>query len=228
MISLDWPLSLNSDHDNAWALMPAAQDARTPERMARFRFPNGLKDTAMDHWFFSNQKNFIRSLFLSVVLGVGIGEQAHAESAPNLSLSLSLDAVTETIRACEIKGYKVTVSIVDPDGVIKVQARSDGSPIHSQRFSFRKAFTIVSMGPMFGVDSSSALVKTISASPQGLSNVQSGAADLLFLPGAVLIKAGKEAIGAIGVSGAPSSLEDEACALAGIAKIQNQLEVGSK
>ena len=71
------------------------------------------------------------------------------------------------------------------DGVIKVQARGDGSPIHSQRFLFRKAFTAVSMGPMFGVDTTSALVKTISQFPQGLSNVQAGSTDLLFLPGAV-------------------------------------------
>jgi uncharacterized protein GlcG (DUF336 family) len=77
---------------------------------------------------------------------------------------------------------------------------------------------------MFAVDTSSSLVKTIAAFPQGLANVQSGSTDLLFLAGASLIKAGKETIGAIGVSGAPSSADDEACAQAGISRIQTRLD----
>jgi uncharacterized protein GlcG (DUF336 family) len=160
----------------------------------------------------------------TVILGVSHTSLAKAESTVMLPLSLSMEAVSETIRACDAKGYKVAVTVVDPDGVIKVEARGDGSPIHSQRFSYRKAYTIVSMGPMFAVDTSSSLVKTIAAFPQGLANVQSGSTDLLFLAGASLIKAGKETIGAIGVSGAPSSADDEACAQAGISRIQTRLD----
>jgi uncharacterized protein GlcG (DUF336 family) len=113
----------------------------------------------------------------------------------------------------------VAVTVVDTDGVVKAQVRGDGSPIHSQRFSFRKAYTIVSMGPEFGVDNSSALIKLLANSAMGLSNIASGSTDLLFLPGAVLIKSGNKAIGAIGVSGAPLSSEDEVCAQAGVAKL---------
>jgi uncharacterized protein GlcG (DUF336 family) len=138
-----------------------------------------------------------------------------------------MEALTETVQSCAVKGYNVAVTVVDTDGVIKVEARGDGSPIHSQRFSFRKAFTIVSMGPMFGVDSSGALVEFLSTNPAGITNIESGSTDLLFLPGAVLVKSGKDAIGAIGVSGAPLSTEDELCAQAGIAKIRNRLEGGS-
>lgn len=168
-------------------------------------------------------------LFLTAVMGIAVvslKSPAHAESVPSLPLSLSLDAVNEAIRVCNVKGFKVTVTVVDPDGIIKVQARSDGTPIHSQQFSFRKAYTMVSTGPMLSVDTSSALIRALSASPQGLTNVQSGATPLLFLPGAALMRSGKNNIGAIGVSGAPSSLEDEACALSGIAKIQNRLDAG--
>ncbi len=168
-----------------------------------------------------------RGLLFTLAFGIVVAApftHARADSATVLPLSLSMEAVNEAIRACDAKGYKVTVSVVDPDGVVKIQARGDGTPIHSQRFSFRKAYTIVSMGPMFGVDTSSALVKLISTFPQGLSNVQSGSTELLFLPGAVLIKVGKETIGSIGVSGAPLSTEDEFCAQAGIAKIQSRLD----
>jgi uncharacterized protein GlcG (DUF336 family) len=41
--------------------------------------------------------------------------------------------------------------------------------------------------------------------------------------GGVPIKAGKETIGAIGVSGAPGGDKDEACANAGLAKISDRL-----
>ena len=145
------------------------------------------------------------------------------ESASPLTLAMSLEAVDEAVRVCGDKNYKVTVTVVDPDGIIKAQVRGDGSPIHSQRFSFRKAYTIVSMGPMFGVDTSSALVKFLGTYPSGISNVAGGTTDLLFVPGAVLIKSGNDTIGSIGVSGAPQSMEDEACAEAALAKIQPRL-----
>jgi uncharacterized protein GlcG (DUF336 family) len=144
-----------------------------------------------------------------------------------LSLSLATDAVMETINVCAAKGYRVAVAVVDPDGVVKLEARGDGSPIHSQRFSFRKAYTIVSMGPMFGADTGGALVTKLRDFPSGLANVQSGATDLLFLAGSALIKSSDVTIGAIGVSGAPLSSEDEACAQAGLAKIRSRLERGN-
>lgn len=148
---------------------------------------------------------------------------ATAHPLDALPLSLSMEAASETIQVCAAQGYKVAVSVVDTDGVIKIQARGDGSPIHSQRFSFRKAFTIVSMGPEFGVDTSGSLVKALSANPVGIANIAGGTTDLLFLPGAVVLKAGNHVVGAIGVSGAARSTDDEACAQAGIAKIQERL-----
>jgi uncharacterized protein GlcG (DUF336 family) len=122
-----------------------------------------------------------------------------------LSLPLAMDALGETIAACTAEGYKVAVTFVDLDGVMKLEARGDGSPIHSQRFSFRKAYTIASMGPMFGVETGSALVAHLRDFPGGLANVQSGNTDLLLLPGSAVIKSGGVPIGAIGVSGAPSA-----------------------
>lgn len=141
-----------------------------------------------------------------------------------LPLSLAMDAATETIQVCEARGFKVAVAIVDPDGVIKVQARGDGSPIHSQGFSFRKAYTIMSMGPMIGADTNSALINKITGFSPGLpATASSGASGLLFLPGSVLVKQNGQAIAAIGVSGAPKSLDDEACAQAGADKIKTRL-----
>ncbi len=153
---------------------------------------------------------------------------AHAETPatlPPLTLAQSVTAASEAIRVCAAKGYKIVATVVDLDGVIKLQARGDGGPVHSLRFSFRKAYTTVSMGPMFGVDTSSGVIGFItSKNPVGLSNIASGSADLLFLPGGALIKGHGQTLGAIGISGAPLSSEDEVCALAGITKIQNELD----
>ena len=95
---------------------------------------------------------------------------AVSAQAETLPLALAQEALTETLDSCAAKGFKVAVSVVDTDGVIKVQARGDGSPVHSQRFSFRKAFTAVSMSTMVGVDTSSALIKFLTAN-NPLANV---------------------------------------------------------
>jgi uncharacterized protein GlcG (DUF336 family) len=153
---------------------------------------------------------------------------ARAAEPVALTLPLAIEALSETIAVCTAKGHKVAVAIVDPDGVIKLEARGDGSPIHSQRFSFRKAYTIASMGPMFGVETGGALLAHLHDFPGGLANVQSGSTDLLFLPGSAVIKSAGVPIGAIGVSGAALSSDDEACALAGLAKIRPQLDPDGK
>src|SRR5579863_5168065 len=97
------------------------------------------------------------TLFPLVLIAFAATAAYAAEPVP-LTLPLAMEALGETIAVCAAKGYKVAVAIVDPEGVMKLGARGDGSPIHSQRFSFRKAYTIASMGPMFGVDTGSALV----------------------------------------------------------------------
>jgi len=55
-------------------------------------------------------------------------------------------------------------------------------------------------------------------------------ANLVYMPGFLLlgggvpIKVGNEVIGAVGVGGAPGGHLDEQCAMAGIAKVQDQLK----
>jgi uncharacterized protein GlcG (DUF336 family) len=159
-----------------------------------------------------------------MMLALLFSSPVYAASPAALTLPLSMDAANEAVRVCQAKGFKVAVTIVDPDGVIKLQARDDGSPIHSQAFSFRKAYTVVSMGPMFGLDTGTALVKFLSTYPSGMANVGGGSTELLFVPGGVLIRSGKEVLGAIAVSGSPLSTDDELCAAAGAARIQTALQ----
>lgn len=171
---------------------------------------------------------FALQRYRSFVALLRISASAYATGPQALTLALSMDAMKEAVRMCQAIGFKVAVSIVDPDGVIKLQARDDGSPIHSQGFSFRKAYTVVSMGPMFGLDTGTALVKFLSTYPSGMANVGAGSTELLFVPGSVLIRSGNEVLGAIGVTGSPLSSDDERCAAAGAAQIQTALSAGSQ
>lgn len=151
--------------------------------------------------------------------------KADAHTQRRLPVSLALQAIEATIGACERSGHSVAVAVVNPDGIVQAEARGDGSPIHSQRFAYRKAYTVMSMGPMFSVSSSAELAETITKSnPVGLSNITAGQTELLFLPGGLLIERDGEAIAAIGVSGASTSIQDEACAKAGLDVISAHLD----
>jgi uncharacterized protein GlcG (DUF336 family) len=69
-----------------------------------------------------------------------------AKSGYTLPLSLAIEAATELIRSCEARGYAVSASVVDTAGVIKLQAKGNHSTIHTEDTSFRKAYTVVSVG----------------------------------------------------------------------------------
>ena len=177
----------------------------------KIEYPGAIKRSPL-------QKLVARLMLLGsgVVLSISASAQTSLATGA-LPLSLAIDAATETVQVCEAKGFRVAVTIVDPDGVIKLQVRGDGSPIHSPEFSFRKAYTAIDFGAMDGVDTSSALVDKIS------SVAKSAASGLLLLPGAILIRRNGQAIAAIGVSGSPKSIDDEICAQAGIDKIKGRL-----
>ena len=152
---------------------------------------------------------------------------AEAQEAPRqsyryvLPLSTAIEAAQEAIRVCAEKQYWVTATVVDPDGIPQVLLRGDRATVHTGESSFRKAFTVVTLGPEFGFDCSSGffeLVRTNPFAPQ-LATVH----NVMALPGAVAFKANGEIVGALGICGAPGGDKDEICASAGVAKVVNQL-----
>lgn len=143
-------------------------------------------------------------------------------SGKSIPLDLAIEAAHEAIHSCELKGYKVSASVVDVAGVERVYLRGDHSTIHTKETAYKKAYTIATLGPIFGATGTSALVEKISKTPTGpaLSSVT----NVILLAGGVAIRSGDETLGAIGVGGAPGGLLDEACALAGVAKIQAKMD----
>jgi uncharacterized protein GlcG (DUF336 family) len=138
-----------------------------------------------------------------------------------LPLDVAMDAAKEAIRVCALKNYWVSATVLDMDGVPQVVLRGDRSTVHTAESSFRKAFTVVTLGPEFGFDKSSGffeLMKTSPYAPQ-LATVH----NVMALPGAVAFTVKGEMVGALGVGGAPGGDKDEVCAQAGIAKVEDRL-----
>jgi len=113
------------------------------------------------------------------------------------------------------------VTVVDMAGTPKVVLRGDRSTVHTGESSFRKAFTVITLGPIFHFETSGAffaLQKTSPYAPQ-LATVH----NVMALPGAVAFMVQGEMVGAIGVGGAPGGDKDEVCAQAGLAKVRDRL-----
>ncbi len=157
---------------------------------------------------------------LAALLALACGAAPAAQAAQPLSVAvrrLSLDTALQAAQAalasCRAKGLQVGVTVVDRDGLPQVMLRDVLAPELSLRVSRRKAYTAASF------DSPTSRLQRQATS--GLAHVPG----LLFEAGAVPIHAAGTLYGAIGVSGAPSGQEDEACAHAGADAVQEQLEM---
>lgn len=127
----------------------------------------------------------------------------------------------KALRACTANGYAVTVTVVDVSGVPQVVLRGDHSTIHTRDSSFRKAYTVVTVGPLFKQETSGAFAEVVQKNPAAAQLAT--LPNMIALPGAVAIVARGEIVGGLGVAGSPGGDKDEACAQAGVAKIKSQL-----
>src|SRR5580700_3844295 len=143
------------------------------------------------------------------------------ESGYSRPLALAVKAATTAIATCASNGYPVSAVVVDPSGVIKVEARGDHSTIGTPTSAFRKAYTVVTFGPIFKFDASSAFVDLVAKSPTGAA--LSTLPNIALLPGGVAIKFKDEVVAALGVGGSPGGDKDEACAQSGVASIKDDL-----
>lgn len=134
------------------------------------------------------------------------------------SLPLALKASTIAIASCERQGYAVSAAVVDASGVVRLEAKGDHSTIHTAATAYRKAYTVVTFGPIFRFDASSAFAALAAKNP-----ALAAGPDVAALPGAAAIKVGDDIVAALGVSGSPGGDKDEACAQAGVASIKDDL-----
>jgi len=136
----------------------------------------------------------------------------HRDVGVRMGLAIAVAALDQ----CEQDGNSVSVAVVDRAGRLRVFLQSDKANPHNIELARRKAYTARTFGRLSGE-----WAKRTAEMPELAAQRQ--LADVIALRGGVPIKVGNETIGAVGVSGS-SSEGDEKCALAGIAKMADQLK----
>ena len=158
---------------------------------------------------------FLGATALSLVFTVAANAQA-PQTEKNVSMKMALMIMDGALEQCSKDGYKVSVVLVDKGGNVAASVRGDGTNPHSMEFARLKAYTARTVGR------TSLEVEKGMEKPENawLKQVPS----VVGVGGGVPIKAGNETIGGVGVSGAPGTEKDDACAKAGIAKVADSLK----
>src|SRR6266581_6289478 len=132
----------------------------------------------------------------------------------DVSVRMALTIAETALAVC---GVKTSVAVVDRTGRLRVFLQGDGASPHNLELARRKAYTALT----FRRTSADWAKRTAEGDVTG----QRSLADVIPLGGGVPIMIGEEAIGSVGLSGAPGGQPmEEACAKAGIAKVQDQLK----
>lgn len=157
-----------------------------------------------------------------LMAGIAAGDGAAAATDavvndPTVSADAAMEIASAALAACRKEGQKVSVTVVDASGRVKVTVRDDGAAPHTAEHSMRKAYTALSYRmPSADYGKRFAEAKGIAIGPQLLPNITTAA-------GGVPIRAGGKVVGAVGVSGTPAATGggegDAKCAAAGIEKV---------
>jgi uncharacterized protein GlcG (DUF336 family) len=135
----------------------------------------------------------------------------------SLTPETALKAAQAALRKCRDDGFQVAVAVVDRSGLSQVMLRDRYAGPHTPRTAAGKAWTAVS----FRTNTSDLVAETQAGKPSsGIRNLPR----VTIVAGGVMIEAGGNLLGAIGVSGAPGGAADEVCARAGIKAIADDIE----
>jgi uncharacterized protein GlcG (DUF336 family) len=145
---------------------------------------------------------------------------AHAQDATFglrlMTPETALKAAQAALKKCRDNGYQVAVAVVDRMGITQVMLRDRFAGPHTPDMATSKAWTALS----FRTNTSDLADATQPGRPQSGVRHRPGVA---AVGGGLLVQGGGNLVGGIGVSGAPGGKEDDACAAAGIAAIEESL-----
>ncbi len=133
----------------------------------------------------------------------------------NIPLAMAQTIANAALAQCESMGFKVSVAVVDRDGLPIITIRGDGAGLHTPEGADRKAYTARTFSAP-----SAAFAKRMLDDPGSVGSRQY--TRVLALGGGLPIKSGNEVVGAVGVSGSPG--KDDVCSQAGIDKVADQLK----
>jgi uncharacterized protein GlcG (DUF336 family) len=135
-----------------------------------------------------------------------------------LTPAAALQATQAALARCQKDGYTVAVAVVDRSGQPLALLRDNLAGAHTSQTAIGKAATAVS----FRTDTTELAVSTQAGKASSGIRQLPG---VIAVGGGLMIRAKGSLVGAIGVSGAPTGDADDACAKAGIAAIQDALEL---
>lgn len=162
-------------------------------------------------------RSTILALSATLALLGAVQAQTAVRAERNISLELANQIATASVAACQANGHAVAATVVDRAGTVRAVQRADNAGPHTLGASERKAFT-------------SASAKNATLAMMEIAQKNPGAANLVHIPGFLLlgggvpVRVGNEVIGAVGIGGAPSGQLDEQCALAALDKLKDQLK----
>jgi len=161
----------------------------------------------------------IRAAFLAVLALAPLA--AHAQQGTFATRSMTPETALHAARAalehCRKAGFQISVAVVDRSGLPQVLLRDRFAGAHSLTVAIDKAWSAAS----FKVPTSVLADETQAGKP--LSGLR-GHPRVLAVAGGQPIEASGSLLGAIGVSGAPGGESDDACALAGVKAVAEEIE----
>ncbi len=131
-----------------------------------------------------------------------------------MTLDLALDIARHTLDDCRKKGYNTAVVVVDRAGDPHAVLRDAYVSRHAIELAQRKANAVTLSGLS---------TKDFRANRADIRADLNEVRGILLVQGGLPIRAGGSLVGAVGVSGGPSEI-DEACAAAGIKAVQERLD----
>ena len=168
--------------------------------------------------------NRLKNAIVSGLPGLltSIGLSAFAAEAPTFTVRMltpesALKAAQAALGQCRKDGFQTAVAVVDRAGVVQVLLRDRYAGAHTPDMAVGKAWAAAS----FKQSTSTLAAETQPGKPMsGIRQLPR----LLAVGGGLPIEAGGNLLGAIAVSGAPGGDADDACALAGMKAIAEEIE----
>jgi uncharacterized protein GlcG (DUF336 family) len=131
-----------------------------------------------------------------------------------LSLETAMSIAHAAIEACREKGIQIGVTVVDRDGTVQVTLRDTVAAPITVPISDMKAKTAANFNA-----ATSALSERADSPIGRIDGLVMSAGGVPVLVG------GSSLVAGVGVSGAPAGETDEECAQAGVAKVQEDLDM---
>jgi uncharacterized protein GlcG (DUF336 family) len=157
-----------------------------------------------------------RSFALFLAASLPSNAQEATFTTKQLTPETALKLARATLDSCRSNGFQVAVAVTDRSGVAQVMLRDRFAGPHTVDAAINKAWTAVS----FRQDTLALARATASPEHSGPRSFPR----VVAVGGGVPVSAGGAILGAVGVSGAPGGEADDACARAGIAAIETDIE----